>query len=111
MKMLKCVLMLWGLGVRGEKEMVKAVLKSTSNTNMQKLIGTKGQLEVREGKFHFHFKDAANESYDLSSGIVRQMGDLAHPASKEVCFETKNSTYVFEKTENVRDGLFDWAKA
>lgn len=91
--------------------MVKAILKSTSNASMQRIVGIEGQLEVgTDGRFHFRFVDESNQKLDLSSSIARQMGSLENPASKEVCFETHNSTYVFEKRENVREGLFDWTK-
>lgn len=82
------------------KDSKRVQLKSTSNRNYSCLIGKEGILSVGEdGLFRFQFTDDAGEQKVLRSGIVQALGSLEHPASKEVCFQTKNSTYVFEKTE------------
>lgn len=87
---------------------MKAKLKETSNLKMQRLVGMEGDLLIgNDGRFHFHFIDSDNKQKDLSSKIVSQLGDLDHPASKEVFFQTKNSTYLFEKKENV-ESLYGW---
>lgn len=90
--------------------MVKTKLKSTSNSNMQYLVGVEGVLSYEaDNKFHFRFvKDG--KSLDLSSHVKSQLGDLDNPLSEEVCFQTNNSIYVFEKIEKIREGLFSHHK-
>lgn len=81
-------------------ETKKCVLRSTSNPNMAWIIGREGNLSIEEnGKFSFSFLDDAGNLKTLSSGIVGCLGSLQHPASKEICFQTKNSVYVFDKKE------------
>lgn len=86
----------------------RVILRSTDNPNFAYLIGKEGDLSVgQDGKFYFSFQDASGKVQTLASGIVGCMGSLELPASKEVCFQTRNSSYVFEKKEREM-GLFSY---
>ncbi len=86
----------------------RVVLRSTSNTELTRLIGREGDLSIgKDGLFRFQFMDDNGQVRTLRSGIQGQLGSLDLPASKEVCFQTKNSVYVFEKTEREM-GLFSY---
>ena len=78
----------------------RVILKSTSNFGLSYLTGKEGTLSIgQDGLFRFQFLDDQGQLRTLQSGIQTQLGSLDHPASKEICFQTKNSTYVFEKKE------------
>lgn len=88
---------------------MKVVLSTTTNPKMQQYVGKEGDLSIADGKFCFQFvSDTGGKT--LSSGIVRQLGDMKNPVSKEICFDTKNSTYIFKKKENVAESLYEWDK-
>lgn len=78
----------------------KCVLRSTNNPNMTRFIGKEGDLSIAEdGRFMFKILDENGRLDGFSSGIVSCLGSLEHPASKEICFQTKNSVYIFDKKE------------
>ena len=84
----------------------RCTLRSTSNSALGWIIGREGDLSISEnGVFHFKFLDDNGVLKDLSSGVVNCLGSLEHPASKEISFQTKNSVYVFDKTE-LQHGLW-----
>lgn len=91
--------------------MAKTILKSTTNSNLKPYIGVEGELTLgADNKFHFTFMDGAGNQRKLSSDILGQLGNLEHPASKEVCFKTRHSEYVFEKKIKQRDSLFSYVR-
>lgn len=89
--------------------MVLAMLKNTTNQKFANLIGRTGELEERDGLFHFHFGEEGKKQ-DLNSRIVSQLGSLEHPRSEEVVYRTNHSEYVFKKLQNVSGGCFDYVK-
>lgn len=78
------------------------MLKHTSNPKYQHLIGRVGDLTFRgDGTFAFSFTEPNGSLLTLQSGVTGRLGDLDDLRCKEVNIRTRNSSYDFEKMENV----------